>query len=537
MQEILNQVLDILRGLWRFRWTALAVAWGICVLGWLVVLSLPNKYEAKARVFIDPRTALKPVLEGIAIEQDVTAEVNFARQSLLGQAHLQKIVDETGMAAKARTPREAAKVLDDLGKTIIIAVQSGQGSVEGDQPTPSRIYDIAYQDVERERALKVVRILVDTFQQGTLGGKRQSSIDAQKFVEKQIADYETRLGEAEQRLAEFKKRNVGMVPGEQQGDYFTRLQTEMDAVKKFQADLGIAQNRRETLTQQLRGEAPVAASAGVVAGPGGTPAGQGDTLSRIKETQARLDDLKLRYTDEHPDVIATQETLSQLQERRAQELEALKRGDANAAAVTGASSNPVYQDIQLRLNQANVEIAELRATLGIHQQKVAELRRMLDTMPEVEAEYARLNRDYDVTKAQHAELIKRLEKARVGEEAEATESMRFDVLNPPEADYNPVSPQRTLLLGLVLVVGLGGGVGVAYLLSLIKPVIYSAQGLAHLTGATVFGVVSAFTGPDHASRRRRGYLVYSVACSTLFVALVAAVLAGRMFSPLLGGAL
>ena len=93
------------------------------------------------------------------------------------------------------------------------------------------------------------------------------------------------------------------------------------------------------------------------------------------------------------------------------------------AAATGASANPIYQSIQLALNQVDVEIAGLKGELSDHQQKVTELRRMVDTMPQVEAEYARLNRDYNVNKAQYTALVERLEKARLGEEAEAKGSI------------------------------------------------------------------------------------------------------------------
>jgi len=528
MHELLSQLLDILRGLWRFRWIALLVAWGVCLIGWPLVLSLPDKYEASARVFVDPSTALKPVIQGIAIEQDVNTELNFVRQSLLGQAQLKKIVDETGMAAKAKNAFEEASIMEDLRERITINTLDSQSESEGSR-APSRVYTISYQDGNRDRSLKVVQILLASFVEGTLGGKRQNSLDAQKFVEGQIRDYEQRLGEAEQRLADFKRQHVGMAPGgEQQADYFTRLQNGIEATKKIQADLGIALTRRNALIQQLHGEAPIAASTGAPSTPGTGNTSGSDTLSRIKETQARLDDLSLRYTEEHPDVLALRETLEQLKVRRASELAALKRGDAGAAALTGASANPVYQSIQLALNQANVEIAGLRGELGARQSTVDEMRRMLDTMPQVEAEYAKLNRDYTVTKSQYTALVERLEKARLGEEAEATSSVRFNVIDPPNAPFNPVSPKRSFLLLVVLAMSLAAGVALAYALELLRPVFNSARALSEQTGIKVLGVVSALHTPQDLAAKRRGYLTYSVACLMLLVALVAVLLIGRL---------
>jgi polysaccharide chain length determinant protein (PEP-CTERM system associated) len=532
MNEIIDQVQGILRGVWRFRWIALGLAWVLCLLAWPVVLILPDKYEASSRVFVDPRTALKPVIEGLAIEQDLDTELNLVRQSLLGAPYLKRIIAETGLAPKVNLPQNEAQAINALRSRINIVSAEGAGAQQGDGPaSASKIYTITYQDISRDRALQVVQTLLDTFKDSTLGGKRAGSAAAQKFVQGQIAEYEARLREAEQRLADFKKKNMGMVPGDQQSDYFTRLQMEIDAVKKTQTLLSIAYTRRSTLEQQLRGEAPVAASVGGSNASGVGGAQGGDTLSRIKETQARLEDTLLRYTDKHPDVIALRETLEQLKARRAQELEALRRGDAGAAASTGASLNPVYQSIQLALNQTSVEIAGLRGELSDHERKVAELRLFVDTMPQVEAEFARLNRDYTVTKAQYTALVDRLEKARLGEEAEATGSVRFEVIDPPTVGFKPVSPKRTMLLAAILMFSLAVGAGLAYLLNLLKPVFHNAGELADLTGLKVLGVVRVNLTTQAIAMRRQSYLTYSLACALLVVMLVVVVFIGMRFSP------
>jgi polysaccharide chain length determinant protein (PEP-CTERM system associated) len=264
---------------------------------------------------------------------------------------------------------------------------------------------------------------------------------------------------------------------------------------------------------------PIAASGMSTPQPagGGASSGGGDTLSRIKETQARLDELLLRFTDKHPDVLAARENLEQLKARRAAEMEALKRGDPAAIASSGVSSNPVYQSIQLALNQTDVEIASLRRELAGHQTKVAELRNMLDTMPQVEAEYARLNRDYDVTKANYTALVERLEKSRLGEEATTSGSVRFDVIEPPNADFKPISPKRSLLVLGVLLISIVAGGAIAFLLHTLRPVFTSVKGLAESTGLVVLGSVSMAWLDQHKHKRRRSYLRYAVAIGGLFV--------------------
>jgi polysaccharide chain length determinant protein (PEP-CTERM system associated) len=526
MKELLEQIIEQIRGSWRFRRYALIAAWIVAVIGWIVLFILPDVYEAHSRVFVDTKTELKPVLQGIIIDQDVNAQLNLVRQSLLSAPELETLAQEVGLLdPRTVSAQQRARIINALRDRVEVTVTRASDSQDSDAGT---IYAIQYKDTSRDRGLKVVDVLQTRLIENTLGGKRTGSENAQKFLERQIQDLEQRLRLAEDRLAEFKKRNVGLMPDEQ-GGYFNRLQTEIETVRTGQSALTIALSRREELQRQLRGEAPIAAATGLPNGnSGANGSGGGDTLSRIKETQGRLDDLLLRFTEKHPDVIAARENLEQLKQRRIVELEALKRGDPNAAASSGASSNPVYQSIQLALNQTDVEIASRRQELAVHQLKVTELRKSLDTMPQVEAEYARLNRDYDVTKSNYTALVERLEKSRLGEEATTSGSVRFNVIEPPNSPFKPVSPKRTLLILAVFIFAVGAGSGVAFLLHQLKPVFTSTRGLAEATGMQVLGSISLAWQGEQQVERRRSYVRYSVAVGALLVLAVVALQLNRM---------
>src|SRR5690606_27218484 len=131
------------------------------------------------------------------------------------------------------------------------------------------------------------------------------------FVEVELKELEERLRDAEGRLAEFRKANIGLMPTEQ-GDYFAQLQSETGEAQRLENELSVAMQRRSELERQLRGESVIGAAPAAT----GTTGGGSDTVSRINETQARLDDLLLRFTDKHPDVIATSATLDELKARR-----------------------------------------------------------------------------------------------------------------------------------------------------------------------------------------------------------------------------
>jgi polysaccharide chain length determinant protein (PEP-CTERM system associated) len=521
MNTLFEQIYDILHGAWRFRWWALITAAAVAVVGWTYVFTMPDRYEAHARVFVDTRTALKPVLQGLTVEQDVNAQLNFVRQSLLAGPQLQKIAEQTGVLPASETkPAVKARLLDGMASRVRLTVSSA--SERENEREAGSIYGISFQDGDRIRSLRVVEVLLNTLVEETLGGKREGAETAQKFLETQIREYERRLRAAEDRLADFKKRNLGLMPTEQ-GGYFTQLQTELDAAKKAEGDLQIQESRRNELARQLRGEAVISASgSSPMLGAAGLTAGA-DTVTRIKETQARLDELLLRFTEKHPDVIATRQTLEELKKRRTAEIESLRRGDANAVAASGAASSPVFQSIQLALNQVDVEIASLRRAVAQHRAKAVELRKRLDTAPQVEAEFAALNRDYDVNKSQYSALLANYEKARLGEQADNAGSVRFEIVQPPSADFAPVFPRRGLFLAGVLLLALAAGGGLAYLLQVLRPVVGSARSLSEFTGLPVLGVVSyAFPGRLQVEARRDLWR-FAAATACLFAGFAAVV--------------
>ena len=520
MNPTLDKLMDEITSTWRYRWLALGVASGLALAGWVIVFMLPDLYGAQASVLVDTRTMLEQGVKGVALQQDVSAELTYVRESLLSDPRLLDVARQVGLlpAGSEINPIRVERAVAALRKHIKLTMERGDDTPEyGSTTSGSTTYGIHYQDTSRLRALNVVTILQQTFIEETLGGKKRGSENAQQFLESQVKDYEKRLRSAEDRLADFKSRNFGLMPSDQ-GGYFSQLQKETEAVEDTKTKLLIAENRRSALEKQLHGDAVVSATS-TIAVPMGTSGSIGvDTLSRIAQTRAHLDELLLKYTDNHPDVIEARKNLAELEARRATEIENLKSGDASAAASSGASANPVYQSIQLALNKADVDIADLRTQLGEHEDKARQLRQLLHTAPQIEAEYAQLNRDYDVNKTQYTALLSSYEKARLGERADSAGSVKFEVVQPPTVSTAPVFPLRSVFLAGVLLASLAAGLALANRVGRWRPMVGSSSGLTALTGVPVLVVVgSAF--PSRARRVwRRELWTISAASACLLLA-------------------
>jgi polysaccharide chain length determinant protein (PEP-CTERM system associated) len=283
--------------------------------------------------------------------------------------------------------------------------------------------------------------------------------------------------------------------------------------------LNVILSQREELAAQLRGQAPIVASQRN-AGPAAM-GGQKDIDERIKESEARLEDLLLRYTDKHPEVVALRQTIADLRVRRETEMQALRDGGPGNGSLS-VSENPLYQNIRIQLNKVEVDAAATRADIAQRERRIAELQRSINTAPNVEAELGRLNRDYGVTKGQYEALLDRLQRARLSESAEETGVVKFEVIEPPAAKMEPVGPNRMIMMLAVLLGAIGAGAGVAYIMHQLRPVISNATTLGEVTRLPVFGTVSIGRLEQHLAALQGSMLRFGAAFGALLVVFVAA---------------
>jgi hypothetical protein len=148
------------------------------------------------------------------------------------------------------------------------------------------------------------------------------------------------------------------------------------------------------------------------------------------------------------------------------------------------------------------------------------LRQRVDAVPEVEAELARLNRDYEVTRQRYLELVQRRETASISEQADRTGTVKFQVIDPPAADFRPVAPNRPLLLVGVLLLGLVAGAGLTWLMNQTRPVFQSARRLAEITGFQVLAAVSRTFEDRHRQERKQELMQFSAATAALVLVFV-----------------
>jgi len=507
MQDIIEQVVNLLRGVWRYHWQAIVIVWIVAIAGWAVVFRMPDIYESSARVYVDTDSVLRPLLSGLAIRPNISQRLELMTRTLLSRPNLEKVMQMADLDLHVQSPEEREALLNELSRKIRLRSSRRQN-----------LYTITYEHHDAETASAVVSSLLSIFVENTLGESREDTDTAQRFLMEQIRSHEKRLFEMETRIKEFKKENLDLIMARGGKNYFDRLQAAKSALAQAQLELSEVTKRRDELRRQIRGEEPVFGieTQNTIM----QPSVQLPIDAKISSLQSQLDELLLRYTDRHPEVINLKKTIARLKKDRKKMLDAIPK-DNMEINIPLLEQNPVYQQLKIALGNAEAQAAALSARVEEYQRRVTELKQRVDKALEIETQLMSMNRNYNITKKNYDALVARLESAKLSEEAEKTgEDIKFKVIDPPRTPLSPSGPNRVLLSSMVLLIAVGVGVAVAFILSQIRPVIYDRRTLQQLTGLPVFGTVSILETVQVRRHRRLDVGGFAAACTLLVIAYV-----------------
>jgi len=518
MQEVLEQILDYLKGIWIKRRYLMIATWLICPLGWLVVSQLQDTYESEARVFADTQSILRPLLSGMTVESNPDLQILQMVSTLLSRPNLERIARMTDLDVQANTPEEFDNLINVLKNGISIRKTGGKRQ---------NIFNIKFSDPDPIVARDVVQSVLTVFIENTRGDNRKDSDSAQKFIDSQINEYENRLLKAEARLTNFKQKYSEVLPN-QYGGYYDKLNNSKEQLKTI--ELLLLETKTQLAASKAKLSQPVSPASSQQSNIVDSNSVKTTYDDRIAELEGQLDSLQLRYTEQHPDVKEVQRRLDHLSQKRNDEIEEyLSSSNDSNNEYAQISQNPVIQNIQIQVNQLEGQVASMEVRANNYRNTVKELENKIHTLPEIEAELVALDRGYDITKKQYETLLDRREKAQIGQSAdESTSKINFKVIDPPRIPLKPSGPKRFIYYVVVTFLGVGVGLGLSFLFSQINPVVTSSSQVSRATGIPIFGIVSATENIGLQSKDKRKTLLFIVS-NTLLLSILCFFIAYTLF--------
>ncbi len=482
MGNLYQELQLILHGIWRRRWIALGVAWGVCLIGWIVVSMVPNRYESQARVFVQMQSLLSDKIGVTPLEQQ--RDIDRVKRTLTSTVNLEKVVRGTDLANTVSTDNEVTGAAFGLRDAIKVTEQQ-----ENLFEIKAKIGLPGLSDPENAKLSRaVVQKMIDIFVEENLSGDRRETSQSLKFLDQQIVQKEEQLRGAEARRVEFERNSLGLLPGV--GSVQSRMESARAELSQMDSNLMAAQGSLAAVNGQLAATQPTISMPGL--------GGGGD--SRVAILEGQLSEAQSRgWTDSHPDMQALR---GQLARARA----AGSRGGGGGYS----TPNPVYSSLRAMQAEKQAAVGAMSARKAQLQAELSQFAARQVEQPGAEAEQDRLSRDYEAVKLQYDKLLADREAIRMrGQVASSTDSVAFRVIDPPSSPRQPVAPDRPLLMAGVLIAGLLAGLGTAFALSQLNSGFATPQKLAAVTGMSVVGAVGEVETPARqavSAKRKKMFL-------------------------------
>ncbi|OWQ95254.1 XrtA system polysaccharide chain length determinant [Sphingopyxis witflariensis] len=506
MNGLYDEFRVALHSVWTRRWLVLAVAWGICILGWLAVASIPNRYDSRARLLVDVNEILPDEVQAGSSGRQ---QIDQIRETLTSARNLEKVAVTTGLLPAGANEREKAGAVGMLrGSIKVIPQQENIFELTTSVGVPS------LSDADNAKlASGILDSLITVFRDDQLRGGRMNAREGLKFLDAQIADREKALREVEARRAAFEAQNIGLIPGGS-GSPAQRVEAARAELSQIDSQMIAAQAQLAAANGQL------ASTPATINVPGMGSVGGGVARQQLAGAQNELSSMRSRgLTDAHPDVIALKSQIASLK--------ALADREGPGASGGGNAQNPAYASLSAMRAERQATVSALSTRKAQLLAEIAKITSHQIQNPGIAAEYDRINGEYTAFKAQYDKLLAQREQVRMrGEVQTETDAIKVELLDPPSKPTSPASPNRPLFLTLVLLVGIGGGIGAAFGLSQVRTSYATAAKLERASGLPVIGSITEVVTPErHIDRRKK--LVWLAGGSGALIGLYALLLAAE----------
>ncbi len=417
---VLSLLYDEVVRIWCYRWTAILTAIAIAVAGAAYVAQVPNVYDAWAQIYVNKQTPLNAAAQNVALGGENYGSTYVVQKTLLNDQSLGHVAEQLNPAFNRMTPAAREGAIQSLRSKIEISPDQGDGFTE-----------FHYKARNPVAAYRVVQLVLNQFVSANEDRAQKDLGQADLFLDAQIAVYQNKLAESQQKLADFRQR-------------FGHVTDANDSEEEASAAAEV-ENARAVYNAALARDGAASPQ-----------------LDQIATLEARIATLRLQYTDQYPDVVAARQELALLQHAAPQ----TKSGEG--AAVAGAHA-------QLTAAQARLRKARFRPGLP----------------PQVAAQEADLKRTDDMLRNSYQELLSRREATKMSLAMYgANNAAKFQVTNQPTIPVGPSGPNRPFYLMFVLGAAIAGGIGAAYLRGAITGVFVAPRELEEAFQLPVIGTIS-----------------------------------------------
>jgi polysaccharide biosynthesis transport protein len=508
----------------RRRWQFLVPFFCGWVLVWGASWLLPSTYRSGTLILVEqPSVPEKYVVSNI--DSDIQQQLDSITQQILSRTRLLRIIDSLGLYAQDRSHKSPDDLVEKMRKDIEIELSHGD-----DRKLSA--FNIYYASRDPKMAQAATAELASLFITENLEQRQKRSENTTNFLEDQLDQARAKLAAQEAKLRVFKDQHLGELPTQTQSNLqiLTGLQNQVQA---NQDSLNRAKQQNtylESLINQYR-----AMDRSSKPGESG-PAGLAAIDKELDKLKAQLADLTSHYTDKHPDVRKTKEQIARTEKMRERIVAEMNSPATNSDPEPAATSpldpkSAPLLELESQLKANRLEIANREAEIKDEQGKISQYQGRLNMAPVMEQQFADITRDYDTSKADYEALLAKKNQSEMSTDLEKTQQAEhFRMLDPPNLPVRPYKPNRLMLCGAGLAVGLVLGGGFAFGQEKLSGKLYSEGEIKRVAPFEVIAEIPPIESVEEELSHRRGAWIAGAAA----VVVVGFILLGSAVTYLFG---
>ncbi len=456
--------------------------------GLAYALKAPKTYEASTLILVQTQRVPQDFVRSI-VSESVEDRLRTITQQVTSRTNLEQTIETYNLYNDPENNSNIDAKVALLRRKIEINVSGRRGETNS--------FTIAFRAKDPQKVMAVTNALASNFITENLKIRESQAIGTSTFLADELETVKKRLAEKEEEVKDYREMYMGGLPEQLESNLriLERLQGQLD---QLQSNLRAAENRKLLIQQDIAEAERIPQTVPI------RPSARGERPTDIVSLRNELASLEARYTRNHPDVIRIKEMISKLP------TESPEGGVGASPAFGGTTPSSrvdttlrrQHQDVEVELRGLRSEIAGVKSEINRYQAKV-------EDTPKREQDLLSLNRDYENTRELYNSLLNRKLEAEIAVSMEKKQKgEQFRVIDPAKLPTTPVEPNMKKIFLLTLVLGLGLGGGLAYLLEMFDSSYKTPEDLEKKIGLPILiSMPIRYTEKEIRQKKRKEYLV------------------------------
>jgi len=464
----------------RRRWALLVPAVTVFLIAAVVAFVLPSIYRSSATILIEEQEIPADLVQ-TTVSSYAQQRLQGINQRIMSTSRLLEIIKNLKLYPELHgkeNPDEIAAIMRkdialDFIQAEVVDPKTGRAS------TATIAFSLTYNGKDPAQTQKVASVLSSLFLEENLKVREKTVREASSFLEEESRNVKNEMAEIDRKIAQYKEEHINELPELLQVNMQSLQNTEMNSDRLSEQMRGLRE-REGYLQSQLAS----------------IPQSQEQMhKNRLEELQLQLTNLKTRFSDQYPDVIALKSEIAKL--------EAEEKGKGGGAQSAEIADNPSYINLAAQLASTRSEIASVGKQIAANEEKIAYYRKLIEATPKVEEFYRTLISERDNLQHKYSELRQKHMQAQVAQGLEKNQQgERFSLIEPPLLPEKPSKPNRLAIILIGVVLGIGAGVGCAALQEFSDQSIRTPEALSRLTSCPVLVTIPELAGKGSGSSRK-----------------------------------